>query len=56
MDNIKYTVRTTILDNACIDQELIHNTKTIGRWAINTRDKQVIEALIKLGWTPPPRL
>lgn len=29
-------------------------TNVLSKWIIDTRDKAIREALIRLGWTPPP--
>jgi hypothetical protein len=54
-----YVVTTeTLKEQGIITQELQqdidgHITR-LSRWVVQTRDESVRQALIKLGWTPPP--
>lgn len=55
--NEKFELKLT----AVVADEKIHLTlqKTqneISRWVIDTREQAIREALIRLGWTPPPVL
>lgn len=51
-------VRTNVYPSGMIISELIEDAGTIAervmRSALNTQEQQIREALIKLGWTPPP--
>ena len=51
---MKYKIETDIYENCDIVQTL-HNglTDYVTKWICKTRDKEIKEALIKLGWTPP---
>lgn len=40
--------------NGRIDIELRTATESLAKWVMDTRDQAIREALIKLGWTPPP--
>lgn len=57
-NQVEYKIKTSInFKKEIIEQELIspgQMTQTI-KWVINTREKAVEEALIKLGWTPPQK-
>lgn len=44
---------TTIIDGDTIRQELCNHDHTLNVWILNTRDQQVREAFIRLGWKPP---
>ena len=56
---MNYTINTKISINGIIDQTLVCTTKDctevsqISREITDTKEAQVHEALIKLGWTPP---
>ena len=51
-------VRTNVYPSGMIISELIEDAGTITervmRSALNTQERQIRDALIKLGWTPPP--
>ena len=57
---MKYTINTAILTNGIIEQKV--TCKTEGNLGVNrisheifhAKEVQIKEALIKLGWTPPP--
>jgi len=51
--NPKYTIDTNISADGVITQTLSESDKQLAFWVMNTREVQVREALIKLGWTPP---
>ena len=57
---MKYTINTKISINGIIDQIVVCEAKDctevsqISREIMDTKEAQVYEALIKLGWTPPP--
>ncbi len=51
-DSLKLTVNTAI-DNTTIKQEFVDVAGQMHRWVMDTRETQIREALIKLGWTPP---
>ena len=55
--NPKFIVDTKIIDDYIIEQTINYDfegyIKQASRQIINTRDLQVREVLIKLGWTPP---
>lgn len=57
MENTKFEIKTQVIDNAIIEQEtlsIVHDYKEqVVRQLFDTREKQIREALIKLGWTPP---
>lgn len=55
MDNKKYTVTTAHKDGGYIEQFLIDTKleETISRWVLDTSERQMVQALINLGWTPP---
>lgn len=51
--SITYIIETEIY-GAIIKQVLhIDPTRHLHEWIINTREEQFVEALVKLGWTPP---
>ena len=54
---MKYTVKTTPFTDGkilqIVDLESQNIIQTIMRDVLYTKEKQVKEALIKLGWTPP---
>lgn len=37
-----------------IDVQLRKACEVLSRWVFNTREQALRDALIKLGWTPPP--
>lgn len=51
-------VRTNAYPGGMIVSELIHDAGTIQerviRSTLNTQEQKIRDALIKLGWTPPP--
>lgn len=51
-------VRTSVYPEGLIVTEVIEDLgvyrERIMRQVVNTKDQQIREALIKLGWTPPP--
>ena len=40
--------------NGVITQQVKNHSQELWRWIINTREAQVRDALVALGWTPPP--
>jgi hypothetical protein len=56
---MKYKIDTDVFEGGIISQELssvdnIGNVQTkISRWIVDTREEDIKQALIKLGWTPP---
>lgn len=52
--NIRFELVTTLLGTELIKQGLVDTNRTVvSSWVIDTREKQLKEALIYLGWTPP---
>jgi len=55
--NPKYTISTNVYKNGIIEQDLNsefrNERQEISRRIVDTMNAQFIEALIKLGWTPP---
>ena len=55
--NLKYTISTNVYKNGIIEQDLNsefrNERQEISRRIVDTMNEQFIEALIKLGWTPP---
>ena len=55
--NPKYTISTNVYKNGIIEQdvnyEFYDERSEVSRRIIDTMNAQFIEALIKLGWTPP---
>lgn len=50
----KFFLETNIFKEGLISHELINPLgDRVGRWVMDTMEKQTKEALIKLGWTPP---
>jgi len=49
---VKYKVSTSI-DHPLIIQEVTGIYDSVQRRVIDTSERQVIEALVSLGWTPP---
>lgn len=58
MSEAKYAIKTTpfvdgrIIQDICFEKD--DSVQRITSFLINTREVQVREALIQLGWTPPP--
>ena len=56
---MKYTINTKILESGIIEQTLTESIEgqigvnQLTREIMDTKEAQVHEALIKLGWTPP---
>ena len=54
---MKYTVKTTPFTDGkilqIVDLESENMIQTIMRDVLDTKEKQIKQALIKLGWTPP---
>ena len=54
---VDFKLNTTVHGDGTIhsmlDQKIGHQAKTITHWIVSTREKQVIKALVDLGWTPP---
>jgi hypothetical protein len=54
----RFKVETRPYAEGIIEQEVVAETdgirQTIWRGIMNTRDRHIREALIQLGWTPPP--
>ncbi len=54
---MKYTIKTTPMMDGRIIQEFTREhlgiEETMIRDMLNTKEKQVIQALIELGWRPP---
>lgn len=53
---LEYELRTNITDKMIIQEafEVREEIATsIGRWIAETREQEFIDALVKLGWTPP---
>ena len=50
---IRYRVDTKATQDDLIVQELHNGEQMLSRWIMHTRDHQIREALVKLGWTPP---
>lgn len=54
LKNPEITVSTTVINHHQIEQIVdFSNSEYTMRWIINTREQQVRNALIELGWTPP---
>jgi len=55
--NLNYKIVTDICDEEIIAQHVYANfrgqTDLLNTWIIKTKEKQFIDALVKLGWTPP---
>ena len=52
---IKYVVSTDIFESGLIEQSISYGgVEPIAGFVMDTRDCQIRDALIKLGWTPPP--
>ena len=57
MPDIKATVTTEVhVDEQMIEGVIYRDEREIVRWLIDTRDAQIRNALIELGWTPPCQL
>ena len=54
---MKITINTSVENDSIIFQEIKSEyeeiTQIISRTIVDTKEKQLREALIKLGWTPP---
>lgn len=54
---VDYSLDVTVhFKDAKIDVQLRKATEVLSRWIFDTREQAVRDALIKLGWTPPPEL
>lgn len=53
MPSITYTITTDIDNGAIIQRLLDEHQNELSRWIMNTREQQIKQALIKLGWIPP---
>jgi hypothetical protein len=58
---VNYNLTTEVLkDKGFINQRLQNDfdncIKDVSKWIIKTRDKQIRNALIKLGWKPPKHI
>ena len=51
--SLKYIVETSIQDSTIIQTLIQDDTKLLMRWVGDTREQDIKDALIKLGWTPP---
>jgi len=55
--NNKYLISTNVYKNGIIEQdvssEFRNEREEISRRIVDTMNSQFIEALVKLGWTPP---
>jgi hypothetical protein len=53
----KFRLDTRVFSDGKIQQDLFHEMNNarelMTSWIVNTRDQQIREALISLGWTPP---
>lgn len=55
MNTIDYTLNTTTNpETGTITHKLETKGQAISTWVMNTREQHVRDALISLGWTPPP--
>lgn len=58
--NNKYDLKTFIIQDIIIKQELYgtcsitDKVERLTTWICDTRDKTIKDALIEMGWTPPP--
>jgi hypothetical protein len=56
---MRYVINTDVLDDGKIYQDVQFDMgdikERIFHQIIDTREQQTIDALIKLGWTPPPK-
>ena len=54
---VSYHIITGVDDIGFITQELVRDyqgeSQKLNRWIIDTRDKQIVDSLIQLGWIPP---
>lgn len=48
------TVGDMIVQSLFLEGPMTKKTEEISRWCMDTRERTTREALIKLGWTPPP--
>jgi hypothetical protein len=53
---LDYRLCTRIHDNGDIELALKQATEQVSQWLIKTREQAIRQALIALGWTPPPEL
>ena len=52
---VKYALETNVHDDGKIESTLRDSMfGEISRWLVNTQEQQTKDALIALGWTPPP--
>ena len=49
-----YELKTDIKNDAIIQKLVLDKREMLARWVLDTRDDDIRESLIKLGWTPPP--
>lgn len=58
MKETKFTIKTTPFEDGRIAQDIFLEkddlTQRIAAFLVDTREAQIREALIQLGWTPPP--
>ena len=53
---VEYNIKTDVFGGRIIQEiSCVDNNKTtrLSRWIVDTRDKDVHQALLKLGWKPP---
>lgn len=50
---MKFKINTKVFPDGRIEQELVDLQGRIAREVMDTKDQQVRQALISLGWTPP---
>lgn len=55
-DKIEITVQTDIWQDGVIMQTFLDGHKMLFRQVINVSEQHFKEAMIKLGWTPPPEV
>ena len=48
------TLRAHIKGDSVLEQSLEFGGQQMVRWVMDAREKQIQEALIQMGWTPPP--
>ena len=53
MSDMKWTLKTEILDKYRVQQELLVDKERIITWMLNTQEGGVRNALITMGWSPP---
>lgn len=54
LNKLSIDMRACLLEDHKLDITINTNTENISRMVIDFQDRAVREALIKLGWTPPP--